>query len=149
MNGDTVMIEAQKTPWHIWTVGIVSLLWNAMGGVDYTMTHLNNEEWLKQFTPEQIAYFNTFPVWATSCWALGVWGAIAGSVLLLVRSRWAVHAFSLSLLGLIGSHIYQFTSKVPDGWNTASGTWFAAVLAAVAVALLWYAWKMTSKGLLR
>jgi uncharacterized membrane protein len=139
----------QKTPWHLWAIGIVSLLWNAMGGLDYTMTHLHNPDYLKQFTPEQIAYFDQFPLWATSCWALGVWGAIAGSILLLMRSRFAVHAFAVSLLGLIGSHIYQYGSKVPDGFNTASGTWFAFVLAAVAVALLWYANRMRGKGLLK
>jgi len=26
------------TPWHVWVVGIVALLWNAMGALDYTMT---------------------------------------------------------------------------------------------------------------
>jgi uncharacterized membrane protein len=135
-----------KTPWHLWAVGIVSLLWNAMGGVDYTLTHMHNPSYLKQFTPEQLAYFDQFPVWATSSWALGVWGAIAGSILLLLRSRFAVHAFAVSLLGLIGSHVYQYGSKVPDGFNTAAGTWFAAVLAIIAVALLWYAWMMRTKG---
>jgi hypothetical protein len=139
----------QKTPWHLWTIGVGSLLWNAMGGVDYTMTHLHNAAWMQQFTADQVSYFNNFPIWATSCWAFGVWGAIAGSVLLLMRSRWAVHAFTVSLLGLIGSHIYQFGSKVPDGWNTASGTWFAVVLAVVAVGLLFYASRMHRIGWLK
>jgi hypothetical protein len=141
-----IMIDGQKTPWHIWAVGIASLLWNAMGGVDYSMTHLNNAAWLAQLTPEQIAWVKAFPIWATSCWALGVWGAIAGSILLLLRNRHAVSAFGVSLLGLIGSHIYQFTSDAPGGLNTGSGTIFAAVLAGVAAALLWYAVRMRAKG---
>jgi hypothetical protein len=139
----------RKTPWHLWVVGIVSLLWNIMGGLDYTMTHLHNAKWLAQMTPEQIAWVNHFPVWATSCWAFGVWGAIAGSLLLLLRSRWAVPAFGVSLLGLIGSHIYQYTSSAPAGLNTGSGTIFAAVLALVAAALLWYAMRARTGGVLR
>jgi hypothetical protein len=138
-----------KTPWHLWAVGIVSLLWNAMGGVDYTMTHLHNASWIAMMTPEQIAWFDGFPIWATSCWALGVWGAIAGSILLLMRSRWAVHAFGISLIGFVGSHIYQFTSNAPAGLNTGTGTLFAAVLAAVAVGLLWYAMRMRKQGWLK
>ncbi len=138
-----------KTPWHIWAVGSISLLWNAMGGVDYTLTHTHNAKWLAGTTVEQMAWFDQFPAWATSCWALGVWGAIAGSILLLLRSRWAVPAFGISLFGLIGSHIYQFGSKAPDGINTASGTWFAAALAAIAVALLLYAIRMRKNGLLQ
>jgi hypothetical protein len=139
---------APKTPWHLWVIGIVSLLWNAMGGVDYTMTHLRPKTWLAQMTPEQIAWISQFPIWATGCWALGVWGAVAGSILLLLRSRWAVPAFGVSLLGLIGSHIYQFTSAAPAGMNTATGTAFAAVLAVIAAALLWYAIRMRKSGLL-
>jgi hypothetical protein len=143
------MTMERKTPWHLWAIGFVSLLWNAMGGVDYTMTHLHNAAWLAQMTPEQIAWVNHFPVWATSCWALGVWGAIAGSILLLLRNRWAVPAFGISLLGLIGSHIYQFTSNAPADLNTGSGTIFAAVLAVVAAVLLWYAMRMRAQGYLK
>jgi uncharacterized membrane protein len=143
------MTGQQKAPWHLWAVGTLSLLWNAMGGVDYTMTHLHNAAWLAAMTPEQIAWLNHFPVWATSCWAFGVWGAIAGSLLLLIRSRWAVSAFVVSLLGFIGSHIYQYASNAPAGLNTASGTIFAAVLAVVAVLLLLYARQMGRQGVLK
>ncbi len=143
------MIEEQKTPWHLWAVGIVSLLWNAMGGVDYTMSHMHNQAWLAQMSPEQVTWMDNFPIWATSCWALGVWGAIAGSILLLVRSRWAVLVFGISLAGLIGSHIYQYMSAPPAGTNTATGTAFAAALAAVAVALLFYAMQLRRKGWLK
>ena len=143
------MIAAQKAPWHLWAVGGVSLLWNAMGGVDYTMSHMRNAAYLAAMTPEQMAWFNGFPIWATSCWAFGVWGAIAGSLLLLLRSRWAVVAFGVSLIGFVGSHIYQFTSNAPASLNTASGTVFAAVLGIVAVALLWYAAIMRRQGVLK
>jgi uncharacterized membrane protein len=138
-----------KAPWHIWAVGIVSLLWNAMGGFDYTMSHMHNAAYLAAMTPEQMAWFNGFPIWATSCWAFGVWGAIAGSLLLLLRSRWAVAAFGISLIGFVGSHIYQFTSNAPVSLNTGTGTIFAAVLGIVAVALLWYAAAMRRQGVLK
>jgi hypothetical protein len=39
------------------------------------------------------------PAWMTGVWAIGVWGALAGSVLLLLRSKWAVHVFAASLAG--------------------------------------------------
>jgi uncharacterized membrane protein len=142
------MMTTQKLPWHLWAVGIVSLLWNAMGGVDYTMSHMHNAAYLARMTADQIAWFNGFPIWATSCWAFGVWGAIAGSILLLLRSRHAVAVFGVSLIGFIGSHIYQFTSNAPPGLNTGTGTIFAAVLALVAVALLWYAMRMRRLGFL-
>ena len=82
------MTEAVKTPWHLWLVGVVSLLWNAFGAYDYTMTNLRNQAYLDSmgYPAEGIAYLDAFPIWAHSGWALGVWGAVIGSVLLLMRS---------------------------------------------------------------
>jgi hypothetical protein len=100
-------------------------------------------------TPEQMAWFDRFPAWATSCWAFGVWGAIAGSLLLLLRSRWAVTAFAISLVGFVGSRVYQYSSNAPASLNTATGTMFGAVLGIVAVALLGYAWTMRKQGVLK
>ena len=51
------MNEAVKTPWHLWAVGIISLLWNAFGAFDYVMTKLKNPAYMAAFTPEQQAYF--------------------------------------------------------------------------------------------
>ncbi|MBN8803989.1 MAG: hypothetical protein J0H81_02595, partial [Sphingopyxis terrae] len=84
------MNVAVKTPWHLWVVGAVSLVWNAFGAMDYVMTKIQNPDYLAAFTPEQQAWFTGFPVWANAGWALGVWGSVIGSLLLLVRSRHAV-----------------------------------------------------------
>ena len=74
------------TPRHLWIVGALSLLWNCIGAADYTMTQTRNSAWLQGITAEQLAYLHDFPTWAVSAWALGVWGALAGSILLLLRS---------------------------------------------------------------
>src|SRR3546814_16425474 len=74
-----------KTPVHLWAVGVLSLLWNAVGAFDYMMTKLGNADYLSAFTPEQIAYFQGFPLWANIGWAFGVWGSVLGSILLLAR----------------------------------------------------------------
>ena len=68
------METATKTPWHIWVVGGLTLLFNAVGIYSYMMTRLDKLADLGM-TPEQIAFFESFPAWANSLWALGVWGA--------------------------------------------------------------------------
>ena len=78
------------TPWQLWAVGIVTLLWNGLGITSYLMTELGQLDALGM-SSSQIAYFDTFPAWATGFWALGVWGAFLGSILLLARSRFAIH----------------------------------------------------------
>ena len=140
------MTEPLKTPWHLWAVGIVTLLWNAVGVYSYLMTELGKLASLG-FEPHQIAYFDSFPAWAIAFWALGVWGAFAGSILLLLRSRYAVHALIVALVGLVGTAYFEhFVADVPaDLQNPALN----AAIWILTVGTLWYAYKMRSAGVLR
>ncbi|WP_235537594.1 hypothetical protein [Sphingopyxis sp. Root214] len=146
-----MMTEVRKTPWHLWVVGAVSLIWNAFGAMDYTMTKMGNAEYLAAFTPEQQAYFASFPVWANIGWALGVWGALLGSLLLLVRSRHAVTAFLVSLIGLALSSVYQFGMHYGDLMRMfgAFPMIFTAVIWVIAIGLFLYARSQAAKGVLR
>ncbi|MBD3731765.1 MAG: hypothetical protein IE934_03450 [Sphingopyxis sp.] len=145
------MTEVRKTPVHLWIVGVVSLLWNAVGAFDYTMTKMQNPEYLAAFTPEQQAWFATFPLWANIGWALGVWGSVLGSLLLLARSRHAVSAFAVSLVGLAISCIYQFGVHYGDLMRLF-GTFpmiFTAIIWVILIALYLYARKQAAAGVLR
>ena len=143
-------ISVGRTPWHVWAVGLLSLAWNAIGGIDYTMTQTHNAAYLAAASPAQLAWFAGFPAWEVAAWALGVWGAIAGSVLLLARSRHAVVVFGVSLAGLALSSLYQWFVNPPPG-ETQSGGMLALDLAiwAIAIGLLWYTQRMKARGVLR
>ncbi|HEX5263925.1 MAG TPA: hypothetical protein VFW13_10390 [Phenylobacterium sp.] len=139
---------SRSTPWHFWVVVVIAVLWNGFGGYDYTMSHLQGETYyrLMHMTDAQIAYMATYPVWMHAVWAIGVWGSVAGSILLLLRSRWAFHAFVLSLLGAIGSVLYTAVSLgAPGGMALA----MPLVIVAACLFFAWYAWLMTKRGVLR
>ena len=139
-----------NTPLHLWIVGGLSALWNAFGCFDYVMTQTRNADYLAQFTDAQRDYFQSFPPWMEAAWAIGVWGALLGSLLLLARSRWAVTAFALSLLGLAASTVYQCAlASPPEDMSTGLMVAMNLVIWAVAVALLVYALRMRSRGVLR
>ncbi|MDP2117244.1 MAG: hypothetical protein Q8J71_07610 [Brevundimonas sp.] len=140
-----------KTPWHLWVVGIIALLWNGYGCVDYTMTQLQGDAWLQsmKMTEAQIAYFNAMPAWTHGAWAIGVWGGLLGSVLLLLRMKWAFHFFVASLLGLVASLIYQYgMSNGMEVGGTSSVVMYGVILAAC-LFFIWYAWTMGRKRVLR
>ncbi|PEQ12673.1 hypothetical protein B2G71_10210 [Novosphingobium sp. PC22D] len=130
------------SPWHLWVVGGVSLLWNAYGCYDYVMTNLRDPEYLAQFPPEMMQVIDSFPIWVTAAWALGVWGALAGSVLLLLRSRYAFHGFTVSLIGLAISSFYQWSIDIPDSLEGGANTAMQVVIWVVAVLLLVYTARM-------
>jgi hypothetical protein len=142
---------AVKTPWHLWVVGVVSLLWNAMGALDFTMTQAMSDVWLKSFTPEQQAYIHGFPLWSVIAWGVGTWGSFLGSVLLLFRKGLAFHFFAASLVGAVFTSIYSFV--LSDGMKAMGGgagiIIFNAIILAVTVLLLIYARNMRKRGVLR
>ena len=145
------MNEAIRAPWHLWAVGAVSLLWNAVGANDYTQTRPRNMDYLESmgFTEEAMAYIDGFPIWADIAWALGVWGALVGSILLILRSRHAVIAFALSLIGAIVSNLYPFVSEPPEMMQSTMATVMTVLIIGIAAALLYYARRMTAAGVLR
>jgi len=137
-----------RTPMHLWIVGILSLLWNAMGAFDYLASHLKLDFYMSQFTQAQLDYFYGFPAWATSGWALGVWGALLGSLGLLLRKAWSVWAFAVSLLGLAISSLYNLV--LSDGMEImgSGGAIFTAVIWIVAILLLVYSRRQIRSGVL-
>jgi hypothetical protein len=141
---------ATRAPAHIWIIGILSLLWSAFGCFDYFMINTKNHAYLAQLPTDQLAYMDSLPAWLTGFWALGVWGGLAGSVLLLMRSRYAVWMFALSLIGAIVGLGYQmFATQMPASMKTGMMSMVPWLIIAVAAFLLWYAWTAEKKGLLR
>ncbi len=145
---DNAMKMTTSTPWHLWAVGAVALLWNGYGGYDYVMTQTNNAAYLAQFTPEQRAYFDSFPMWMEAVWAIGVWGAVLGSVLLLLRSKWAFHAFLASLIAFAVSVVYGQMSEGAAVMGT-TGMIFSAAIFLLGLGFVMYSRMMTRKGVLR
>lgn len=135
---------------HLWIVGAVATLWNGFGAYDYLMTQTRNAQYLAHYTDPQRIYFESFPVWMEAVWAFGVWGGLAGSLLLLMRSRHAVTAFAVSLAGLAVSSIYQYVLSSPPP-EMRGGVMVAMnlVIWAAAIGLLFYALRMRRSGVLR
>ena len=141
-----------KTPWHIWVVGILSLLWNAGGGFDYVMARTQNPAYVEMipadFRAEFLAYLDTMPVWASAGWGVGVWGSILGSVLILLRSRHAVTAFVASLVGLAVNSVYTYvvadTNLAMLAGNSAK--LFSAAILVILLVLTWYSLRQRTLG---
>jgi len=143
---NTIVGERPGTPWHVWIVGVLLLLWNSVGGFSYTMTRLGKLADLGMGEAE-IAYFASHPAWANTFWALGVWGAIAASVLILLRSRFAVHATIVAIIGLLGSNTYQYAmSDIPESLQSPALT---IMIWGTTLFMLFYASRQTRAGVLR
>ena len=146
----------KKTPRHLWVVGAVSLLWNGFGAYDYLMSKAADRDYLASMmepsgvaVDDAIAYIDAMPLWADIAWGLGVWGAVAGSVLLLLRSRFALYGFAASLVGLVLGTVHQVTNPIPGMTDTTTPVVFTVVIFVITLALLYYTRRQTANGVLR
>ena len=138
-----------RVPRHLWIVGALSLLWNAVGAFDYIATQMRLESYMSQFTPDQLAYFYGFPAWAVAAWAIAVWSSLLGSLCLLLRKAWAVPLFGIAIAGMVFTALYNFVLTDGMALIGTGGAIFTAVIWLIAFSLLFYARAMAKRGVLR
>jgi hypothetical protein len=151
---ERVMSEDQatsigRTPWHLWVIGVLAVLWNSMGAFDYLMTETRNEGYMGSFTPEQLDFFYGFPVWVVAFWAIAVWGGVLGAVLLLLRKKLAAGVLLVSFLSMVVTTIHNFA--LSNGFQVMGEPFdlaFSAVIFLFALLLYLYAKAMKNRGVL-
>lgn len=136
-------------PKHLWIVGILAVLWNAIGAFDYSATQLRLESYMSQFTPQQLEYFYGFPAWAVAAWAIAVWSSLAGSIGLLLHRSWAAWLFGAALAGMAITTLYNFVLSDGLAMMGAGAAAFTAVIWAIALFLFFYSRTMSRRGVLR
>jgi len=145
---DEFVRSAPRRPWHLWLVGVLGLLWNAMGAFDYLMTQTRNEGYMGQFTPEQLEYFYAFPTWVVAFWALAVWGGVLGALLLLLGKRLSVPVLLGSFLAMVVTSFHNYVLTDGMAVTGALGMAFSVVIFAAALGMWMYARAMTRRGVL-
>lgn len=139
-----------RTPLHLWIVAGIGLLWNGFGAYDYLMSKLQGAPYYRQMgmTDAQIAYMDSFPAWMTVVWAIGVWGAVLGTILLFRRSRTAAPVFAASLAAFLVSMVYSFF--LSNGAEVMGDmAWMQFVVLAGCLFFALYSRAMARKGVLK
>ena len=129
-----------RVHWSFWMIGVVALIWHAMGSMNFVM-QMNASAVSKM--PESFrAVIESRPVWATSAFALAVFGGAIGSVLLLLRRQTAAFLFIASMLGVIVQMLpfLGIADVQPSNWI---GSLMSLVVAAF---LIWYSKYTDRKG---
>lgn len=140
-----------QTPWHLWVVGIFALLFNAGGAYDYVMTQTQNPAYMSQFSEAERTYFYSFPAWVQGAWALAVWSAVLGAMLMLLRSRWAASAFAVSLIAMAVTFTHNFCLADQKLYEVTGqeAVWFTAVIVVVTMFFFFYSRAMSKLGVLQ
>jgi hypothetical protein len=147
----TADTPSRATPWHLWVVGGVALLWNGFGGYDYWMSQTVGDAYFHSMgmSDAQIAGFKSMPIWMVCVWAVGVWGAVLASLLLLARRRWAYPTFVVSLAAFLLSVVYWFMLSGQAAMRTQMTMVMDAVIGVSLALFALYSRAMAKRGVLR
>ena len=134
------------TPWHLWVVAILTLIWNGAGAVTIVMAQMGSR---LDMAPNEVAYYARQPLWFVVATDLAVFLPIAGAVALLLRHRSAAWLFALSALTVVLNNAYDVAAGTSlaladQGWRNVT-----IVVAAIALLQFAYAWRMKARGVLK
>lgn len=134
--------ETAKPSTSFKAVAWLGMVWNTIGIALYLWAKFDPAGSSATATPAMQDYIANMPLYAHLGWSLGVWGSFLGSVLMLMRSRNAVAAFLVSLLGALVSFGAQAKAGVLD-------IPMAAFILVIIAALLWFSRRSQAQGILK
>ena len=125
-----------------WGISIFAVIWNIMGVMAYLGTAFMTDEALAMLPEEQQQLYTDVPSWAMAAFAIAVWFGILGSILLLLRKRWAKPVFMISLVYTL------FVSKNIEVYGPG-GYVMPVLVLIIGIFLVWYSKDADTKGILK
>ena len=145
----TELTATQQTTRSFWIIACLALLWNLMGVAIYLMNVTLSPEALAEMPEAEQALYTNIPTWVTSAFAISVFSALAGSILLLMRKAFTLPLFVVSFIAILAQTSYTlFMSPMIDVRGPTSII-LPVVIASIAAYLVWFSSNAKQKGVLR
>jgi peptidoglycan/LPS O-acetylase OafA/YrhL len=129
-----------------WVIGIVALLWNAMGVNAYLQQAYDTDAHRAQYSVEQLQIMENLPVWYTALFAIAVFAGALGCIFMLLRKNIANLLFKLSLIAVLAQTIYNLFINEGKEFYGAFEYSMLISIPIVAIFLVMYSKKSTEKG---
>jgi len=136
----------QKTPWHLWVVGVLALLWFAAGAYTFFMALQGR---LPDMDPEEAAYYANLRILQIALLGVNTISGVVAALVLLLRSKLSTWLFAVSLVGIIVLNTAELITGDSRMLVDRGALIATIVIFAIAVLLVVYASRMTKRGVLR
>jgi hypothetical protein len=134
-----------RPPVHLWFVGILLLLWNCWGLFGSVAAQV---DLLPDMPAEASAYFDRQPLWFVVFVDLSPLAGVAGSLALLVQSRWAPALYVTQIVVLGIANFYEVVAGISplltNRWAVVSTVFLLAIL----IGQVLYARHLLRRGIL-
>jgi hypothetical protein len=141
--------NTSSPPIWFWVISVVALLWFLMDTSAFFMRVLMTEEAIKAMPENQQHLYRDMPLWVNIVFACEVFGGTLGCIALLLRNKWALSLFVISVLGTLAqtSNIWFLTDAISAMGAAAVVMPLVAII--IGTAMIWLAKSAMSKGWLR
>ena len=136
-------------PVWFWVISVVALLWYLMDTSAFFMRVSMTEEAIESMPENQQHLYRDMPLWVNIVFACEVFGGTLGCISLLLRKKWALPLFVISLLSVLAqtSNIWFLTDAISAMGAPAVVMPLVAII--IGTALIFLAKTAISKGWLR
>jgi hypothetical protein len=141
----TVVTPRQWTPWHVWVVAAVTLLWNGSGAVTILMAQAGR---LPGISADEAAYYAAQPWWVVVSTDVATLAPVAAALALLLRSRLAVWLFAVSLALIIVNDVYDLVGGTSRALANQGALIVTIIIVVIATLQLAYALAMKKRSIL-
>jgi hypothetical protein len=133
-----------------WVVGAIALLWNLLGVWAYVGSVTATPEQLEGlYNEEQLALILATPNWAVSATAIAVTAGVIGSILLLLRNRYCIPVFIVSLIAIVVQDIYIFGMTNSVEAFGMQPIYMQGLVLLIGIFLVWYSTAQKQRGVIR
>ena len=155
MNEDATETDATESsgktspPVWFWVISIIALLWYLMDMSAFFMRVLMTDDVIKAMPENQQHLYRNMPLLVNIVFAGEVFGGALGCVGLLLRKKWALPLFVVSILGVFSQtfHVYFLSDAISIMGTPAVVMPLLAILIGIGMIVL--AKSAISKGRLR
>lgn len=143
------MSDSNKPGILFWIIGIVALLWNAMGSWTYIASAYGMESATADLTTEQIAYLDGLPAWYTASFAIAVFAGLLAAIMFLMRKKLAAMLFVISFIAAAINQVYWlFGTDAVEVFSDRQPYLMPALIIVLGLVFIWYSKDQKAKGVL-
>ena len=134
-----------RAPPYFWVVGLLLMLWNCWGlfGAVAAQIHL-----IPELPEETVAYFDRQPLWFMIVADMSPLAGVAGSLALLLQSRWAPRLYLAQIGVLVFTNAYEMLIGTSLLLTAPEARISTAFLVALLSGQTLYAHMMAKRGFL-
>jgi len=147
-------ISENKTPTSYWVISGVLALWS-VGGIMAYLGHVGMsvddyktavaDGTMTQAFADHAA---SAPAWATAVFAIAVFSGVAGAICLLLRKKWAVQLYTVSLVFILISMFKGFILDRIGSTMSAGQIFMEFMVITLAIIAVWFSRKKRAAGIL-